>query len=187
VKKMKLGQAESSNSAAPATVPHRPDEVDGATKDKLIDELERRDRNIVVLRDLLKVKKDKLEGAASPSASPAKIPDYKTMPMSRLLALDKARDATVTYILKQLDKVDQQQREEDELDAAFEQVAEQEERKKDEQAFSEMEKITAEEEDEEAFAVMEQIAREMEEEASSKEASRDSNNQESPRTPKRVG
>lgn len=141
---------------------------DGRTKEILISELQARDGSITVLRDLLRKKKDKLEGVTSPSASPAKVQEYGSMSISRLLALDKARDATLAYILKQLDEVDKQQKEEDELDAAFEQVAEAEEKRKDEAAIKEM-LATEQEEDDEAFDEMERIAKEIEEESKMKE------------------
>jgi hypothetical protein len=176
-----IGVSGTAVSAAP-----KPVQAEAHSRGELIDELERRDRNIGVLRDLLKEKKDKLEGTTSPQASPAKVVDYKTMPMSRLLALDRVRDATLTYILKQLDKVDQEQKEEDELDAAFEQVAKQEEQRKNEEAFAEMENIAKEEEDQEAFAEMERIARELENDANEKELDQQPKSPQGPKTPERA-
>jgi Uncharacterized protein family UPF0029 len=87
----------------------------------LIKELKDRDQNIIVLRNLLEEKRVRLNGlGSSPKpVSPMKIVDYDSMPLSRLQALDKARDASVAFLLKELDKVDKEQAEEDELNEAF--------------------------------------------------------------------
>lgn len=79
-------------------------------KEKLLQDLEERDKSIVSLRKLLatKDKKDEEskegEGASSPISSQARPPiDYEKMPLARLRQLEKARDATIGFILKQID------------------------------------------------------------------------------------
>lgn len=78
---------------------------------RLVQSLEQRDQSITVLRQLLAEKSAKQSHAesspnttSSPTvSSPLKGPDYGSMPLSRLRQLDKARDATITWILKQID------------------------------------------------------------------------------------
>ncbi|KAF2664196.1 hypothetical protein BT63DRAFT_443979 [Microthyrium microscopicum] len=140
---------------------------DTRSKEVLVLELKERDDNIVALRGLLAEKKAKLAGdAVGSSQSPAKVVDYRGMEVARLLALDKARDATVAFILKELDRVEQKQREEDELDAAFEIAAQQEEEKAaektNERAFAEMERIMEEEDLMRQADEAERIERELE-------------------------
>ena len=108
--------------------------TDDARRKKLIDELKDRDNSIAVLRKHLDDKKAALDTPSSsanpPTASqqsPSKSADYYSMPLLRLQALDKARDATLAYLLKELDKVDAAQKEEDELDAAFVAVSDRQE------------------------------------------------------------
>lgn len=71
--------------------------------------LRERDQSIFVLRELLAQKSAALEGADKPMpVSPVKPTDYTKMPMSALQRLDKARDATIAFILKNIDKVEEQ-------------------------------------------------------------------------------
>lgn len=105
--------------------PMRPEEVQ-RQRHLLIKELQERDANIAILRKLLDDKKAKVDPLQSPSSSapsksmsPSKLPDYSSMTLVRLQAMDKARDASISYLLKELDKVDKEQEAEDELDAAF--------------------------------------------------------------------
>ena len=87
----------------------RPTE-DPAQHRRLVGELQRRDESITVLRKLLEDKKN--EDTATPSqSSPASKPiDYSTMPLSRLKQLDKARDATISWLLKQIDQFEKSQK-----------------------------------------------------------------------------
>ncbi|EXJ86092.1 hypothetical protein A1O1_06461 [Capronia coronata CBS 617.96] len=91
-----------------------------AERTRLAKQLVERDNSIVVLRGLLAEKTTPTptprqdptppaeQNQSSPSAS--KI-DYTQMPLQRLRLLDKARDATIAFILKQLDKVDAEEKE----------------------------------------------------------------------------
>lgn len=89
-------------------------------KEKLETNLAARDRSIITLRALAEQKekaltqagneqddKASLEEEPAPPASstaPALTLDYKSMPLERLRALDKARDATLSFLLKRIDK-----------------------------------------------------------------------------------
>lgn len=82
-------------------------EDDPQEKARLIEELKYRDSNILVLRDLLKEKlrdsSDDNQGATAAAATPSqKTPDYAKMTAEALRRLDRARDATVAYLLKQI-------------------------------------------------------------------------------------
>lgn len=92
-------------------------------KEDLIRTLKRRDESVTTLRTLLDTKKAEL-GSAMPKASqssstsaattsPSRKIDYDVMPFARLQALENARDATIQFLLKQIDKA-----EEDQKDAA---------------------------------------------------------------------
>jgi hypothetical protein len=71
--------------------------------------LRERDLNIFVLRGLLADKNAKLNDEERVPPTPQKKPpDYSTMNMEALKRVDKARDATIAFILKQIDKVDEQ-------------------------------------------------------------------------------
>ena len=80
-------------------------------KQRLTQSLEQRDQSITVLRQLLaekSAKQSQFESSpitpSSPAiSSPSKSPDYSSMPLPRLKQLDKARDATISWILKQID------------------------------------------------------------------------------------
>ncbi|KAK8192799.1 ribosomal protein S5 domain 2-type protein, partial [Phyllosticta capitalensis] len=81
---------------------------------KLKQELERmlaeRDQSILVLRSLLAEKRKAAAKDESPpqppAAAPAKPMDYSKMPVEALRKLEKARDATISFILKEIDKVE---------------------------------------------------------------------------------
>ena len=85
-------------------------------KKQLVDELTQRDRNIVALRKLLVEKKAKLSGEDMAPPTPQKAIDYEKMGLDVLKRLDKARDATIAAILKQMDKLDEDLRLLDGLD-----------------------------------------------------------------------
>jgi hypothetical protein len=80
-----------------------------ATRKELEENLQERDLNIFVLRGLLADKKAKLEKTESTPLTPSKgLPDYGKMSMEALKRVDKARDATIAFILKQIDKIEEQ-------------------------------------------------------------------------------
>ncbi|KAF2474679.1 uncharacterized protein BDR25DRAFT_351200 [Lindgomyces ingoldianus] len=90
-------------------------EAEAAKKDEetarreLAENLNERDQNIFVLRGLLADKTAKLNNSERVPPTPQKKPpDYNTMSMELLKRHDKARDASIAYILKEIDKVDEQ-------------------------------------------------------------------------------
>jgi putative IMPACT (imprinted ancient) family translation regulator len=86
---------------------------DAAERRRLTKQLTERDQSIIVLRQLLTEKlsvesaenKDG-QGSSQPSSTPAQVPNYDEMSTQRLRQLDKARDATISWILKQIDQVE---------------------------------------------------------------------------------
>lgn len=81
---------------------------DEARKTDLVEELGQRDQSIVALRKLLAEKKAELSGeeVLVVANTPQKGMDYARMGVDVLKRLEKARDATIVAILKQMDKVD---------------------------------------------------------------------------------
>jgi hypothetical protein len=78
-------------------------------RNQLEENLRERDLNIFVLRGLLADKKARLNGTEPAPPTPQKgLPDYSKMTMEALQRVDRARDATIAFILKQIDKVDEQ-------------------------------------------------------------------------------
>ncbi|KAH7355868.1 ribosomal protein S5 domain 2-type protein [Pyrenochaeta sp. MPI-SDFR-AT-0127] len=75
---------------------------------QLMETLHERDYNIFTLRKLLAEKKAKLQGEEPAPPTPFKLQVYEKMPIDALKRVDKARDATVAFILKQIDKVDEE-------------------------------------------------------------------------------
>ncbi|KAF2710452.1 hypothetical protein K504DRAFT_262441 [Pleomassaria siparia CBS 279.74] len=76
---------------------------------ELENNLRERDLNIFVLRGLLADKKAKLDDSDPVPPTPQKKPlDYNTMSLEALRRVDKARDATIAFILKNIDKVDEE-------------------------------------------------------------------------------
>ena len=75
----------------------------------LIRVLPERDRSISVLRGLLAEKQLAME-SSSPKGekpvSPAKVPEYAKLPLNTLENLERARDATIGWILAQIEKVE---------------------------------------------------------------------------------
>jgi Uncharacterized protein family UPF0029 len=101
--------------AQPETL--RPEELQ-RRKDDMIRTLTRRDESIITLRTLLDTKKAEL--ASKPSqplstpeaiASPSRRINYNIMPFVRLQALENARDATIQFLLKQIDRAEEDQKE----------------------------------------------------------------------------
>lgn len=86
------------------------------TRTRLCKTLAERDQSITVLRDLaatkeLMVKNAKDNMGSTPVSEPPKPSaqaalDYTAMPVDRLKALDKARDATLNFLLKRIDKAE---------------------------------------------------------------------------------
>ncbi|GAB7344144.1 hypothetical protein MBLNU457_2039t1 [Dothideomycetes sp. NU457] len=69
-------------------------------KERLVKELRERDESVVALRGLLDLK----NGGSTPSVAAKKVMmEYEAMELSRLRMLDKARDSTIAFLLKQID------------------------------------------------------------------------------------
>lgn len=104
-------------------------EEEGREREKLVKELEERDRRIVVLRGLVvewedRVKRTIVKGIemaglrgsdgevlqegreVKPTPPPPVGADYNGMELERLRALDRARDATVAFLLRRIDKAE---------------------------------------------------------------------------------
>ena len=83
-----------------------------AERERLIKTLPERDRSITVLRDLLAEKTQQSPSVPGGSTTPAKTPDYSTLPLATLEKLEHVRDATIGWILKQIEKAEKAQTEE---------------------------------------------------------------------------
>jgi len=78
-------------------------------RERLLKELPERDTNIVILRQLLVEKKEKIgieDSKVTASPGKQKTVEYETWTLDRLKAAEKARDKTVEFLLKELDKQD---------------------------------------------------------------------------------
>lgn len=84
---------------------------DESEKERLIQTLPERDKSIIVLRDMLSEKSRQSSSAPGSQNSPAKTPDYSTLPLATLEKLEQVRDATIGWILKQIEKVENAQAE----------------------------------------------------------------------------
>jgi hypothetical protein len=78
------------------------------TRSVLEENLRERDLHIFVLRNLLAQKKAKLDDSEPAPPTPQKPADYAKMSMEALKRIDKARDASIMFVLKQIDKVDEE-------------------------------------------------------------------------------
>lgn len=113
------------------------------TRKELEENLRERDLNIFVLRGLLAEKKAKLEGTGQVPLTPSKgLPDYGKMSMEALRRVDKARDATIAFILKEIDRVEEQLK----VTEAVNDLTE-DDWKDAEEAFAEKEKASSKEKD----------------------------------------
>lgn len=79
---------------------------DEAEKERLIQTLPERDQSITVLRELLATKSQQSSSAPGGKNSPAKTPNYTTLPLATLQKLEQVRDATIGWIIKQIDKAE---------------------------------------------------------------------------------
>ncbi|RAQ99769.1 formate nitrite transporter family protein [Stemphylium lycopersici] len=87
-----------------------------AKRKELTKNLQERDYSIFALRKLLDEKKAKVQGEEAEPPTRPKLQDYGKMGMDALLRVDKARDATIAFILKQIDKADEELKLVDSLD-----------------------------------------------------------------------
>ena len=84
---------------------------DEATRERLIKTLPERDQSITVLRDLLLEKSQQPSSSPGGKSSPANTPEYSTLPLATLEKLEHVRDATIGWILKQIEKAEEKQAE----------------------------------------------------------------------------
>ncbi|KAL8896079.1 MAG: hypothetical protein Q9207_007886 [Kuettlingeria erythrocarpa] len=86
---------------------------EGQRREELIAILQERDKSITILRGLLAEKKGQ-QASSSQSAggsSPAKATNYVTLPLPALEKLENVRDATIGWILKEIEKAENSQTE----------------------------------------------------------------------------
>ena len=76
-------------------------------KERLLEELPKRDHSIIVLRELLATKTESNSSNPKPKVSPAKIPNYEALPLPALQKLESVRDATIEWLLKGIDKAEE--------------------------------------------------------------------------------
>ncbi|EMD85107.1 hypothetical protein COCC4DRAFT_34940 [Bipolaris maydis ATCC 48331] len=121
IRKAKAAGASSSDSAqqASSSASHKKQKVqvkvqeegeqEEARRKELISNLQERDYNIFALRKLLSEKKARLQGEGRVELpTPQKLMDYDRMSMEALERVDKARDATIAFILKQIDRIEEE-------------------------------------------------------------------------------
>ncbi|KAF7504501.1 hypothetical protein GJ744_002121 [Endocarpon pusillum] len=92
------------------------EEDDAKRKSTLVSVLEERDHSISALRGLLREKTEEVCAIESEdmvltskdgNVTPDKAVDYSAMPLQALERLEKARDASISWILKEIDKVEE--------------------------------------------------------------------------------
>ena len=84
---------------------------DQSERERLMEILPERDQSITVLRDLLAEKSPQSSSGPTRKSTPAKTPDYSTLPLATLEKLEQVRDATIGWILKQIEKTESTQSE----------------------------------------------------------------------------
>lgn len=80
-------------------------------RQELIRVLPERDRSIAVLRDLLAEKQQRTGSQIADKGTSAKVPDYARLPLPTLVGLERAKDATIGWVLKQIEKAEAAQEE----------------------------------------------------------------------------
>lgn len=117
--KWKMGIVAPAKEASPPAAQKRKVEDDGKRRrSTIVRVLEERDQSISALRGLLRQKREGASGAAKAedtfgtretTMTPTKAIDYAAIPLQGLERLEKARDATLSWILKEIDKVEEEQ------------------------------------------------------------------------------
>ncbi|KAL8719754.1 MAG: hypothetical protein Q9225_003270 [Loekoesia sp. 1 TL-2023] len=79
---------------------------DSQQRESLTAVLEERDQSISVLRDLLAQKKRTASGSQNDGKSNVKQSDYGRLPLAALQKLEHVRDATIGWILKEIEKIE---------------------------------------------------------------------------------
>jgi len=87
-------------------------------KDQLARVLQERDHSITVLRGLLSEKIRPSSSDPSASNTSAKVPQYSNLPLLTLEKLEQVRDATIGWILKQIEKAEVAQQDDTDEGAA---------------------------------------------------------------------
>ena len=82
------------------------DEDEAARGVKLQQVLQQRDQSISVLRGLLAEKSNSISKNEKTATTPAKQMEYCKMPLGALVKLEKARDATIGFLLEQISKAE---------------------------------------------------------------------------------
>jgi len=116
-KRQRVEEQELQQSQSPSKETMRPEELQRRRKE-LVQTLQLRDESITTLRALLEEKKN-VANPSSPQAanpSPSRTVNYDILPFNRLQALENARDASIGFLLKQIDKAEKDQAEKLELD-----------------------------------------------------------------------
>jgi len=117
---------------------------DEAKRKELVQALGERDFNIFALRKLLAEKKARLEDEDVAQPTPQKPQAYDRMSLEALLRVDKARDATIAFILKQIDKVDEQLKLVEALENDTQDLLKEEKEPTEEDLWKEMEEVRKE-------------------------------------------
>jgi len=81
-------------------------EEDESRRQELIRVLPERDRSISVLRNLLAERKQHEGSQKAESGGLVKVPEYAKLPLPTLGSLERARDATIGWILKEIEKAE---------------------------------------------------------------------------------
>lgn len=87
----------------------RKGEDEAEIRKRLVRELPERDSSITVLRGLLAEKTKGPSSEAKTRSSPAKVPDYNKLLLPALQKLEQVRDATIAWILKEIEKAEANQ------------------------------------------------------------------------------
>lgn len=84
---------------------------DAKKRTSLIEILPERDQSITVLREMLAEKKGSSSNEDRRKSSPAKVPDYSKLPLLTLKKLEQVRDATLAWILREIEKAESMEQE----------------------------------------------------------------------------
>ena len=80
--------------------------ADEEVREQLVKVLPERDQSIIVLRGLLAEKTQLPSSGPGSGNAPAKAPNYDALPVATLQKLEQVRDATIGWILQQIEKAE---------------------------------------------------------------------------------
>lgn len=110
IRRSKTGQDDKSGGKRQRIGQQQPQVRDRKELEQILAE---RDESVKIIRELLAeklaegtAKEDDDDTGAVVQASPAKVPDYTKMPIAALERLEKARDATLAWLLQEIDKAE---------------------------------------------------------------------------------